>query len=88
MRKLLEFGRERQWSFETAWKWSYERVKWDHDTEKRRDWKEILGVSHDDPRPMPERQVRRGSQRMSVSLPTGARRQSAGWSPRLSQRVW
>lgn len=55
-RKLLEYGRERGWPFETAWRWSYERVRWPHDTTHRREWKKILGESHDDQRRTPTQQ--------------------------------
>jgi hypothetical protein len=56
MRKLLAFGKERDWAFETAWRWSFERIKFPHDTTHRRGWKEILGEGPLDPRPMPSRQ--------------------------------
>jgi hypothetical protein len=56
MRMFLGYARERQWSFEFAWRWSYERIKWNHDTNHRLEWKSILGASDDDPSRMPTRQ--------------------------------
>ena len=53
MRKLLVFGREHGWEFELAWRWSYERVKFPHDTTHRREWKQVLGERHDDARAIP-----------------------------------
>jgi hypothetical protein len=55
-RKLLQYGRQRDWPFETAWRWSFERVKWPHDTTHRKEWKAVLGDRHDDPRPVPTKQ--------------------------------
>lgn len=55
-RRLLVYGRERGWSFETSWRWAYERVRWPHDTTHRKEWKGILGESHDDPRANPVKQ--------------------------------
>lgn len=57
-RRLLECGRERGWAFETAWRWSYERVRWPHDTTHRREWKRVLGDSPTDPRRIPTEQRR------------------------------
>lgn len=56
MRKLLAFGKARGWEFDTAWRWSFERIKFPHDTAHRRGWKEILGEGPTDPRPLPSRQ--------------------------------
>jgi hypothetical protein len=56
MRTLLAFGKERGWTFETAWRWSFERVKFPHDTTHRRGWKEILGEDPTDPRKLPSAQ--------------------------------
>lgn len=55
-RHLLEYGRERDWPFPVAWRWSYERVRWPHDTTHRKEWKRILGESHDDDRRTPTEQ--------------------------------
>lgn len=77
MRKLLEFGRQRDWPFETAWRWSYERVKWPHDTGHRKEWKAILGESATDSRPMVERQ-RQAWRSAYVREPADRRHASVG----------
>ena len=56
LRHLLAFGRANRWTFDSAWRWSFERIKWPHDTSHRQEWKAILGVLHDDPGVMPARQ--------------------------------
>lgn len=56
MRTLMAACRSRQWEFEMAWRWSWERVRWPHDTAHRLDWKGILGESPTDPRRVPIRQ--------------------------------
>lgn len=56
MRVLLEFGRDRDWAFETAWRWSFERVRMPHDTTARKEWRAILGLAFDDERLGPSRQ--------------------------------
>jgi hypothetical protein len=76
-RRLLEYGRERGWAFETAWRWSYERVRWPHDTTHRREWKKILGESPDDPRRVPSQQ-RQAWQSAYERLPQSRREQSVG----------
>lgn len=53
MRELLRFGRDRDWEFEVAWRWSWERVKWPHDTGHRLQWKDVLGESPADARRQP-----------------------------------
>jgi hypothetical protein len=76
-RKLLEYGRERDWPFETAWRWAYERVRWPHDTTHRREWKKVLGESPDDPRktPVQQREAWRSAYERRSQSP---REQSAG----------
>lgn len=56
MRTLLAACRTRDWDFELAWRWSWERVRWPHDTAHRLEWKSILGETPTDPRRVPVRQ--------------------------------
>lgn len=55
-RLLLVFCRDHEWAFLVAWRWSFERVRWPHDTTARREWKQIMGDRCDDPRVLPARQ--------------------------------
>jgi len=42
MRVHLMRARRRGMSFEKAWDWAFERVRWPHDTMQRIEWKEII----------------------------------------------
>lgn len=73
MRKLLAFGRARGWEFETAWRWSWERVRWPHDTTHRLEWKAILGACPEDDRSVP--MVQRQSWRCAYEREEQSRRE-------------
>lgn len=42
MRVLLGRAREHGMSFDVAWEFSWQRIRWPHDTTHRREWKAIL----------------------------------------------
>src|SRR5579862_1171577 len=50
LRALLAACKIRGWNFDTAWKWSWERIKWPHDTTTRRGYKRFMGENPTDPR--------------------------------------
>jgi hypothetical protein len=56
MSTLMRACKKRGWEFEVAWRWSFERIKWPHDTGHRRGWKEILGEQPFDESPEPCKQ--------------------------------
>jgi hypothetical protein len=56
LRSLLAYGRQCGWSFEWAWRWSFEAIRWPHCTEERRQWKQILGECYDDESRLPAQQ--------------------------------
>lgn len=42
MRVHLNRARKFGMTWEAAWLWSLERIRWPHDTAERREWKELL----------------------------------------------
>lgn len=56
LRVLLKFARDHDWEFEVAWKYSFERIRWNHDTTHRREYKAILGENATDPASEPVKQ--------------------------------
>lgn len=75
MRVLLAAGKTRGWEFDTAWRWSFERLKFPHDTAHRRGWKEILGEDPTDSRPQPAKQ-RQAWRRAYEDMPALRREES------------
>jgi hypothetical protein len=47
LRAHLERARVAGMSFERAWPWALERVRWPHATAERREWKWLLGLEPD-----------------------------------------
>lgn len=75
LRRLLTHGRERGWEFDVAWRWSYERIKWPHDTAHRLEWKGILGETVLDEHVQPVKQ--RESWRSAYERTPPSRRESS-----------
>lgn len=48
LQALLRACKARGWDFELAWRWSWERIKWPHDTTLRRSYKKFMGENPTD----------------------------------------